>query len=362
MVSSVSVRSPVTGVGVLTSLIPTASADRVVLTASGVWRILPAFAVWLVLTASAAWAADAPGCTDTAGLKRYDGSSIVMCSRHDFAKYLLPEGKSLTYDLGTKKATFESSLELEGRLTQNVYAVPEGVSSEDVFRNYKADLAAKGFTVLFEAAQADTGTWLGEYFAGMGPGTQIWAYSPDEARYVAALKNDGGVKTYIALYIVEYHDGYEPKFSPAKGQAMVRLDAIQLGQVADRMVVVSAGEINKSLASEGKVALYGILFDFNKATIRPESRPTLDEIGKFLRTNPTQNVYVIGHTDNVGGFDSNMQLSNSRAQAVVADLSRTYGIPANRMVASGVGLQAPVASNATEEGRSKNRRVELLPR
>ena len=118
------------------------------------------------------WAADAAGCNDIAGLKRYDGSSIVMCVKRDFAGYLLPTGKSLEYDLGTKKAVFESSLELEGRLNQNVYAVPEAVSSEDVLRNYKADLTAKGFTILFEAAQADTGPWLGEYFAGTGPGTR----------------------------------------------------------------------------------------------------------------------------------------------------------------------------------------------
>ncbi|HEX3990751.1 MAG TPA: hypothetical protein VHX39_06235, partial [Acetobacteraceae bacterium] len=138
----------------------------------------------IVLTAPAVWAADAAGCADPAGLKRYDGSSIVMCVKRDFAKYVLPTGKTLTYDLSAKKGTFEDSLELEGRLAQNVYAVPENVSSEDVLRNYKADLAAKGFTVLFEAARAETGPRLGEYFAGTGPGTQIWAYSPDEARYV----------------------------------------------------------------------------------------------------------------------------------------------------------------------------------
>ena len=314
------------------------------------------------LTASAAIGADAAGCADTAGLKRFNGSSIVMCVKRDFTEYLLPTGKATAYDTDAKKATFDASMKLEGRLTQNVYAIPENVSSADVFRNYKADLAAKGFTVLFEAAQADTGPWLGAYFEGMGPGTQIWGYSPDEARYAAAVKDEGGAKTYVALYVVEYQDGYEPKFSPAKGQAMVRLDTIQIGQLTDRMVVVSAAEINKGLATEGKIALYGILFDFNKSTIKPESKPTLDQIAGFLKANPAQNVYVIGHTDNVGGFESNMQLSNSRAAAVVAELSRTYGIAAGRMTASGVGLQAPVASNATEEGRAKNRRVELLPR
>jgi OOP family OmpA-OmpF porin len=323
---------------------------------------LLAAAVLFLLVTSGSQAADAPGCADTAGLKRFAGSSIVLCAKRDFAEYTLPTGKSLSYDFDRKRASFDSSLKLEGRLTQNVYAVPENVSSADVFRNYQADLAAKGFTLLFEASQSDIGPAMSSHFENMGPGTQIWGYSPDEARYAAAVKDEGGAKTYISLYVVEYHDGYEPKFSPAKGQAMVRLDTLQVGQIADRMVVVSAAEINKGLVTEGKIALYGILFDFNKATIKPESRPTLDEIGKFLRSNPGQNVYVIGHTDNVGGFDSNMQLSSSRAAAVAADLSRTYGIPATRMVASGVGLQAPVATNATEEGRAKNRRVELLPR
>ena len=317
-----------------------------------------------VMTSSvlAASAKDAAGCADVGGLKRFDGSSIVMCEKRNFTEYLLPTGKSLDYDFDTKKATFESSLALEGGSTQNVYAVPGNASAAEVFRNYKADLTAKGYRILFEARQGDIGPNMSTFFENMGPGTQIWGYSPDEARYVAAVKEDGDSKTYIALYVIEYADGYEPKFSPRKGQVMVRLDALQVGQLADRMVVVSAAKIANDLEANGKVSLYGILFDFNKATIKPESRPTLDEIGKFLKQSPEQKIYVIGHTDNIGGFDFNMQLSNARAAAVVSELARTYGILAARMVASGVGLQAPVASNMTEEGRAKNRRVELLPR
>lgn len=309
-----------------------------------------------------AHAADAAGCKDLGGLKRFEGSSIVMCDKRDFAEYTLPTGKSIDYDSSAKRATFEASLKLEGRLDQNVYAVPMGPSAVEVFRNYKTDLEAKGYKLLFEAKQEDTGPALAPYFEGRGPGTQIWGYSPDEARYAAAVKEEGGAKTYVALYIIEYGDGYEPKFKPEKGQVMVRLDTLQTGALTDRMVVVSAAQITKELGSNGKVALYGILFDFNKATIKPESRSSLDEIGKFLKDSPAQNIYVIGHTDNVGGFDFNMQLSKARAAAVVAGLTRSYGIQAARMVASGVGLQAPVASNVSEEGRAKNRRVELLPR
>jgi OmpA-OmpF porin, OOP family len=310
--------------------------------------------------ASAAQAADAAGCKDTGGLKRFEGSSIVMCEKRDFAEYTLPTGKTVKDEYGAMTDKFEASLNLEGRLDQNVYAVPMGPSSAEVFRNYKADLAEKGYTLLFEAKQGETGL-LGSFFENRGPGTQIWGYSGDESRYVAAVKDEGGVKTYLALYIVEYQDGYEPKFKPEKGQAMVRLDTLQVGALQDHMVVVSAAQIAKEFDANGKVAIYGILFDFNKAVIRPESRASLDEIGKFLKDHPGQNVYVVGHTDNVGGFDFNMQLSKARAAAVVAELAHAYGVGAARMVASGVGLQAPVASNATEQGRSKNRRVELLP-
>ena len=319
----------------------------------------------LLMTApavAAARTADASGCSDPAGLKRFEGSSLVLCERRDFAEYALPTGKAVQYDFDTKRASFEASLSLEGRLVQSVYAVPLGPSAAEVFRNYEAELATQGFRLLFEAKQADAGPALGSYFEGIGPGTQIWGYSPDEARYAAAVKEDGGARTYAALYVVEYQDGYDPEFSPQKGQAIVRLDVLQAGAIADRMVMLSAAEIAKGLAAEGKVALDGVTFDFNQATIKPQSRPTLDEIAKFLREHAMQDVYVIGHTDDQGGFEFNMRLSNARAEAIAADLARTYGIRAERITVVGVGLLAPVAPNTTEAGRAKNRRVELLPR
>ncbi len=307
-----------------------------------------------------AHAADKQGCKDIPGLKRFSGSSIMLCQERNFAEYTLPTGRVLHYDYNRKKGDYEQKEDLEGRLTQNVYSVPAGPSSAEVFRNYKNDLAAAGFTILFEAKQDETKD-LESFFQNMGPGGQLFGYSPDEARYAAAVKDDGGKKTYIALYMVEFHDGYVPEFEPKKGQVYVRLDALQVGALSNQMVVVSSAEIAKGLDTSGKIVLYGILFDFNQASLKPESRPTLDEIGKFLKQDPARKLYVIGHTDNVGGFDSNMQLSQARAAAVAADLSRTYGIAATRLRASGVGLQAPVASNASEDGRAKNRRVELLP-
>jgi OmpA-OmpF porin, OOP family len=124
---------------------------------------------------------------------------------------------------------------------------------------------------------------------------------------------------------------------------------------------VSAASLTKQLDSSGQVILSGILFDFNKSQLKPDSRPALDEIAAFLKQDPARKVYLVGHTDNIGGFDFNMQLSQARADAVAADLVTTYGISTARLKGHGAGPLAPIASNVTDEGRAKNRRVELIP-
>lgn len=126
-------------------------------------------------------------------------------------------------------------------------------------------------------------------------------------------------------------------------------------------MVVSADEMSKSIASSGRVALYGILFDTNKADIKAESKPALEEIAKLLTAEPELKLHVVGHTDNVGGYEANMSLSKRRADAVVAALVKDYGIAAGRLTSNGVAYLAPVAVNTTEDGRAKNRRVELVP-
>ena len=123
---------------------------------------------------------------------------------------------------------------------------------------------------------------------------------------------------------------------------------------------MSASEIGKSLTTQGKVAIYGIYFDTGKADIKPDSKPSLDQIAAFLKAEPGVKLHVVGHTDSVGGFDSNLALSRRRAEAVAAALVKDYGVATGRLVGNGVASLAPVASNASEEGRAKNRRVELV--
>ena len=126
------------------------------------------------------------------------------------------------------------------------------------------------------------------------------------------------------------------------------------------MVTVDANAMAKEIAATGHVAVYGIHFDTNRADLKPESDAALEEIAKLLKLDPNLKLLVVGHTDNVGGYDANMTLSDRRAAAVFQALTSKHGIPAVRLRAVGVGMAAPVAPNETEEGRAKNRRVELV--
>jgi outer membrane protein OmpA-like peptidoglycan-associated protein len=126
------------------------------------------------------------------------------------------------------------------------------------------------------------------------------------------------------------------------------------------MVVVSADEMARSIATTGRVALYGIFFDFDKADIKATSEPTLAEIATLLKSEPRLAVLIVGHTDNQGGFDYNMDLSRRRAEAVVKTLITRHRIEAKRLRGAGVGMVAPAASNDEEDGRAQNRRVELV--
>jgi OOP family OmpA-OmpF porin len=125
-------------------------------------------------------------------------------------------------------------------------------------------------------------------------------------------------------------------------------------------VVADAKFMSEGISSTGHVAIYGIYFDFNKSDVKPESEPALNEIAKLLSGSPSLKILIVGHTDNVGGIEYNMKLSLARANAVVQALTTKYKVNPQSLKAYGVGQLAPVAPNRTEDGRAKNRRVELV--
>lgn len=158
------------------------------------------------------------------------------------------------------------------------------------------------------------------------------------------LKNN--IETWV--YIAIYNSGELYKVEIVERQAM------------NQDISANAATLAQSIKNSGKAAVYGIYFDTGKSDIKPESEPALQEIAKLLQENPQLKLYVVGHTDNQGGIDNNINLSQERANVVMNKLVATYGVNAVRLKAYGVGPLAPVASNLAEEGRAKNRRVELV--
>jgi outer membrane protein OmpA-like peptidoglycan-associated protein len=141
---------------------------------------------------------------------------------------------------------------------------------------------------------------------------------------------------------------------------VILLDVVDAIPIETGMVTIDAAAMAKDISASGHVALYGIYFDTDKADLKPESQPTLKEIADLLKQESAMKLYIVGHTDNVGGFDYNVGLSERRAATVVKELTGKYGVAAVRLKPAGVGMLSPVAPNDSEQGRAKNRRVELV--
>jgi OOP family OmpA-OmpF porin len=185
------------------------------------------------------------------------------------------------------------------------------------------------------------------------------------------LRNHKNALTQIGG-VVQYEDDYELHMTIEKDGAVtwVRVATWNGGQgytlyiveeeAMEQVVVADASSLARQIGLAGKVSVYGIYFDTGKAVVKPESEPALVEIARLLENDPELRLYVVGHTDNVGGFDYNMDLSRARAAAVVEVLTSQHAVDPARLSAHGVGPLAPATSNGSEDGRAKNRRVELV--
>ncbi len=168
---------------------------------------------------------------------------------------------------------------------------------------------------------------------------------------------DGGME-YVTMKVTKDKTEIWAALSAA-GNGMYKLHIIEKQQM-NQDVVANAESLAGTIRTTGKAAVYGIYFDTDKSEIKPESEPAINEIAKLLKSDTDLKLYVVGHTDNAGTFDYNIRLSKSRADAVVITLTGKHSISASRLIPFGAGPTSPVASNASEEGRAKNRRVELV--
>jgi outer membrane protein OmpA-like peptidoglycan-associated protein len=245
---------------------------------------------------------DAEGCKDHPMLSRMPGFHIGECERkHDEVEFSVGEDKTQS---------------VEGEKTRISYSLNDGASGPSYFqlrKNYENAVKSLGGTILHT-----------------------------EEAYLSGKIVRGGQEVWVQL-------------QAANSATVYDLTVVEKKEMTQE---VTAHDMLDALNRDGFIALY-INFDTGKADIRPESQPTVDEIAALLKQNPTLKVGIEGHTDNTGTPAGNKTLSEQRANAVMAAITKR-GVAASCMSAVGWGQEKPVADNRTEAGRAKNRRVELV--
>lgn len=259
-----------------------------------------------------AHAKDAAGCTDPAMFTtRIPGYSIASCKKgNDAVVMRWPGGQQ----------------QVMGLVNEVVYKVPaaaQGASPKYIAANYANAVTKIGGKLLADPAK----TTLGDRVTAQLTidGKEVWVHLSSDSAVV------GGNWLSYKLVVVQQDGGAQ---------------------------VVSAQKMLDELDKAGFLTLY-INFDTNKADIKPDSRGTVQQIVDLLRARPTLKVSIEGHTDNVGAPAANKTLSEQRARAVL-DAVAAQGVERARLKSAGYGQERPVADNRTEDGRTKNRRVELV--
>ena len=268
--------------------------------------ILAALAVLLFVAPLLAQEEDAEGCKDSTVLSRMKSCRIDSCDRKDF--------DSADIRTGSEEQQVKA---VEGEVESIIYACADNVSFLQMARNAENALKAAGFTTVF------SGKGVNDYPVYSARKGAIW---------IMVQTQPNGGQTYT--------------------QTVVRTREME------QQMVASAESMQADIAKSGFCSIYGVHFDSGKAAILPDSEQCLGEMTKLLKSNPSWKLQVEGHTDNVGGKEANAKLSQARADAVRAWLL-SHGVDGARLTAKGFGDTKPLADNASEEGRAKNRRVDL---
>ncbi len=292
---------------------------------------------------------DVPGSKDHDLVSRFPGSGIT---RYDSRKY--DEFRFINRKMGIGESIIAgNSTKKEGRFTEIVYKTSGERTTLEVFRNYRSALVGGGMTLDFECEGKPKCGSETQYINGAGKPMTGNLLRNGDMRYIYGKLPTPNGTVYASVFTMRgATDGL--------GTIWTRLNLIETDEMETGLINVDAVSMEKIIAATGRVSLYGIYFDTGSSVVKPESGPTLEEIAKLLKNNPRMDLLVIGHTDNVGGFEFNIGLSEKRANAVVQILVSQYGVPEKRLRGYGIGYVSPVTTNRNEGGRSKNRRVELV--
>ncbi|MFW5782215.1 MAG: OmpA family protein [Candidatus Muiribacteriaceae bacterium] len=255
-----------------------------------------------------------------------------------------------------KDGEFEKVEKIEGRVVRTFYTI-EGQSTYAVNKSYIRQLESENYEVLFTGAQNELGSKFQNKIYDANPfdtnrnyGCSIpFTSGSSVSQYYSVFRKVFPEKErYVTLNTITGWDDY----------TAYRIDIIETE--AELPEVITSDAITTAISEKGRMELYGIYFDTGSSAIRLDSKETLETVADFIKSNNEDNFFIVGHTDNHGGFDMNMKLSSERAASVVNYLVTKLGVKKSRLKSHGVGPLCPVFSNDSESGRKFNRRVEIV--
>lgn len=317
----------------------------------------------MLMVAAAAHAADMVGSSDHPSLPRVSGSEVLGYAFSDY-----DAGSFLEADTDGKVTVRH----VEGKRTRILYLAKPGDTPLKVQKNYAAALADLGEV---EERYSCTATECSNHIIA----TTLWtrdtmlptegvahpfyllgfAHNFVKPGYRYARVTTDQAQFHVGVLVAEIASNNANK--ELHGRTVALLEVLEVADFEATLEFVDAEQMRSEISSSGHVSLYGILFEHNEATLRAASDPTLAEVAALLANNASMKLYVVGHTDDVGPLDYNQDLSLRRAVAVT-DALVSRGVARERLTPLGAGPMAPVASNATDNGRALNRRVELVSR
>jgi len=325
------------------------------------WILFAIFSVSMALLVRNGAAEDIEGVEEHPMVERYPGQDIRWQRIENFLPFRIPVGPVTGY------RAIGEWIDTEGRVTRTFYRYqgPDRTYAE-IYKNYLDAFTAEGFEILAQGLSDDR--------KGTAVGSRQWSEvywrenpfgKPGEVGSMAAgTSSSGGAGAFVArkeraagtVYVVVHVEQHAADYVGAL------IDIVEVASAETGLVAVDPEAIGRDLEEKGRVVLDGLFFDFDKATLTPESKQALEAIASYVNANADKSFYVVGHTDGVGKFEYNTTLSANRARSVVEALSTSHGVAAGRLEPHGVGPLVPVYSNATDPGRDKNRRVELVER
>lgn len=272
----------------------------------------------------------------------FRGSSVEYDDKLGYGEFNVCTGKTLEEKADIKK--------IEGYIRNRFCSVPAGRSPLEIIRNYEEAITNSGGRILMAGTSKEC---IDAFMKVNG--------HPDHGltNYNYMMFPRGAYHYFCGIIPSEDLDYYVVVVA-GKVEQSVFYHLVTVETKAMEMDMVSAENINESMIAEGHIAIYDILFETGKSEINLRSAAALKNIAKFLIANPEKKYLIVGHTDNVGDFDANIKLSTDRANAIVNELVEKYDVNIAQLKPYGIGSASPVANNTTDEGKSKNRRVEIV--